>query len=111
MVYVAEVCFESPKLSPFEKWEIAMSIEGLIIWLIVGGVAGWLASLIMKSGALRLTGHHLVDTVITGIIGAFVGGWLLGAFGVSVGSGIVGSIVSAFIGAVVFIFGLGLIKR
>ena len=88
-----------------------MSIEGLIIWLIVGGVAGWLASMIMKSGGLRLTGNHLVDTIITGIIGAFVGGWLLGVLGVSIGSGIVGSIISALIGAIVFIFGLGLIKR
>lgn len=88
-----------------------MTIEGLIIWLIVGAVAGWLASQIMKSGGLSLTGNHLVDTIITGIIGAFVGGWLLGLLGVSFGGGIIGSIISALIGAVVFIFGLGLIKR
>ena len=88
-----------------------MTIEGLIIWLIVGAVAGWLASQIMKSGGLKLTGNQLVDTIITGIIGAFVGGWLLGLLGVSFGGGIIGSIISALIGAVVFIFGLGLIKR
>jgi uncharacterized membrane protein YeaQ/YmgE (transglycosylase-associated protein family) len=88
-----------------------MSLESLIIWLVVGGVAGWLASQIMKSGGLRLTGNHLVDTIITGIIGAFVGGWLLGALGVSFGPGIIGAIISALIGAVVFIFGLGLIRR
>ena len=88
-----------------------MALESLVIWLVVGGIAGWLASLIMKSGGLRLTGNHIVDTIITGIIGAFVGGWLLGVLGVSVGGGLVGAIISALIGAIVFIFGLGLIKR
>lgn len=88
-----------------------MSLQSLAIWLIVGGVAGWLASQIMKSGGLRLTGNHLVDTIITGIIGAFIGGWLLGFLGVSLGGGIVGAILSAMIGAVALIFGLGLIKR
>ena len=88
-----------------------MSLESLIIWLVVGGIAGWLASQIMKSGGLRLTGNHLVDTIITGIIGAFVGGLLLGVLGVSLGGGIIGEIISALIGAVVFIFGLGLIRR
>jgi uncharacterized membrane protein YeaQ/YmgE (transglycosylase-associated protein family) len=52
-----------------------MSLETLIVWLIVGGVAGWLATLIMKSGGLRLTGNHLADTIITGIIGAFSVRW------------------------------------
>ncbi len=88
-----------------------MSAESLIIWLIVGGVAGWLASLVMNRGGLSLTGNHLVDTIITGIIGAFVGGWLLGVLGVHIGSGLVGAVISALIGAVVFIFGLGLIRR
>ena len=88
-----------------------MSLETLVIWLIVGGIAGWLASQIMKKGGLRLTGNHLVDTIITGIIGAFLGGWLLGLLGVSIGGGIVGAIITALIGAVVFIFGLGLIRR
>ena len=53
-----------------------MALESLIIWLIVGAVAGWLASQIMKRGGLALTGNALVDSIITGIIGAFVGGWL-----------------------------------
>ena len=88
-----------------------MSLESIVIWLIVGGVAGWLASQIMKSGGLGLTGNHVADTIITGIIGAFVGGWLLGVLGVSIGGGLVGSIISAVIGAVVLIFGLGLLRR
>lgn len=88
-----------------------MALESLIIWLIVGAVAGWLASQIMKRGGLALTGNALVDSIITGIIGAFVGGWLLGLLGIGFGGGIVGSIISALIGAIVFIFGLGLIRR
>jgi uncharacterized membrane protein YeaQ/YmgE (transglycosylase-associated protein family) len=88
-----------------------MALQTLIIWLIIGAVAGWLASQIMKSGGLRLTGNHLVDTTITGIIGAFVGGWLLNVLGVYLGGGIIGEILRALIGACVFIFGLGMIKR
>ena len=88
-----------------------MGLESLIIWLIVGGVAGWIASQIMKGGGLALTGNPLVDNIITGIIGAFVGGWLLSTLGISIGGGLVGSIINAVIGAMLFIFGLGLIKR
>ena len=88
-----------------------MSLETLIIWLIVGGIAGWLAGQIMKSGGLRLTGNQIADTIITGIIGAFLGGWLLSVLGVSIGGGLIGSIISALVGAIVLIFGLGLIKR
>lgn len=87
-----------------------MALESLIIWLIVGGVAGWLAGLVMKGG-LALTGNAIVDNIITGIIGAVVGGWLLGVLGVGLGGGLVGAIISALIGAIVFIFGLGLIRR
>ena len=85
-------------------------LQTLIIWLIVGGVAGWLASQIMKGGGLALTGNTLVDNIITGIIGAFVGGWLLGALGLFP-AGLVGAIISAVIGAIVFVFGLGLLRR
>ncbi|MFM2422927.1 MAG: hypothetical protein RL291_1457, partial [Pseudomonadota bacterium] len=54
-----------------------MALEQIVIWLVVGGVAGWLASMIMNRGGLKITGNHLVDTIITGIAGAFIGGWLL----------------------------------
>ena len=88
-----------------------MSLDALVIWLIVGGVAGFIASQIMKSGGLRLTGNHIVDTIVTGIIGALVGGFLLSALGVSFGGGLIGSIMSAVLGAMAFIFGLRLINR
>jgi uncharacterized membrane protein YeaQ/YmgE (transglycosylase-associated protein family) len=88
-----------------------MSLESLIIWLVVGGVAGVLAGMIMKSGGLNVTGNNLVDTIITGIIGAIIGGFLLGILGVSIGGGLVGSIISAVIGAMALIFGLRVLKR
>lgn len=88
-----------------------MTAEALIIWLVVGGIAGWLAGMMMKSGGLNVTGNHVVNTIITGLIGAVIGGWLLGILNVPLGGGIVGAIISAVIGAVVLIFGLRLINR
>ncbi len=75
-----------------------MSGEMILIWLIVGAVAGWLAGMIVKGG-----GFGLIGDIIVGIIGAFIGGWLFGQMGVSVGAGLVGTIVTATIGAVVLL--------
>jgi uncharacterized membrane protein YeaQ/YmgE (transglycosylase-associated protein family) len=72
-----------------------MSAELLLIWLLVGAVAGWLAGMIVKGG-----GFGLVGDIIVGIIGAFVGGWLLTRLGVSIGTGVVSVIATATIGAV-----------
>jgi uncharacterized membrane protein YeaQ/YmgE (transglycosylase-associated protein family) len=88
-----------------------MDIQTLVLWLIIGGVAGFLAGMIMKSGGLALTGNTIVDNIITGIIGAVIGGWLLGGLGLSIGAGIVGAIINAVIGAVILIFGLRLLRR
>jgi uncharacterized membrane protein YeaQ/YmgE (transglycosylase-associated protein family) len=75
-----------------------MSAEMLIIWLVVGAVAGWLAGMIVKGGGLGLIGD-----IVVGIIGAFIGGWLFGQMGISAGAGLVGAIVTATIGAVVLL--------
>lgn len=88
-----------------------MAIETLIVWMIVGAVAGILANMIMKGGGLKLTGNSLVDNIITGMVGALVGGWLLGVLKISIGSGIAAAVISALIGSCVLIFGLRLIKR
>ncbi len=72
-----------------------MSNEMILIWLIVGAVAGWLAGMIVKGG-----GFGLVGDIIVGIVGAFVGGWLLTQLGVSIGTGLVSVIATATIGAV-----------
>ncbi len=83
-----------------------MPLETIIIWLVVGAIAGWLAGTIVRGG-----GFGLVGDIIIGIIGAFIGGWLLPRLGVSLGVGIVSVIASATIGAIVLIVILRLIRR
>jgi len=79
----------------------------LLTWLIVGLVAGVLASMLMGG-----TGYGLIGDIIIGIVGAFVGGWLFDRLGVnSPFSGLAGTIFTAFIGAVVLLFLLRLIRR
>jgi uncharacterized membrane protein YeaQ/YmgE (transglycosylase-associated protein family) len=80
--------------------------ETLLIWLIVGAVAGWLASTIVSGGGLGLVGD-----IVVGILGAFIGGWLLPKFGIHFGVGIVAIIVSATIGAIVLLLILRLVRR
>ncbi len=79
----------------------------LLTWLIVGLIAGVLASLVMGG-----TGYGLIGDIIIGIVGAFVGGWLFTQLGVtSPIGGLAGVIFVAFIGAVVLLFLLRLIRR
>jgi uncharacterized membrane protein YeaQ/YmgE (transglycosylase-associated protein family) len=79
---------------------------GFLIWIIVGLVAGVLASMVMGG-----TGYGLVGDIIIGIVGAFVGGWLFSQLGVSTPfGGLPGTIFVAFIGAVVLLFVLRLIR-
>ena len=79
----------------------------LLTWLIVGLVAGVLASLVMGG-----TGFGIVGDIVIGIVGAFVGGWLFRTLGVSspIG-GLAGVILVAFIGAVVLLFVIRLVRR
>lgn len=83
-----------------------MAGHGIIAWLIIGAVAGWLAGLIVRGG-----GYGIIGDIVVGIIGAVVFGWLFGASGIAVGSGMIGSIIAAVIGAVILIFVLRLISR
>ena len=79
----------------------------IITWLVVGLVAGLLASLVMGG-----TGYGLVGDIIIGILGAFVGGWLMRVLGTSMPvGGLAGIILVAFIGAVVLLFVLRVIRR
>lgn len=71
---------------------------GLIAWLVVGLIAGWLAGQFMRGG-----GYGMVGDIIVGIVGAFIGGFVLNAMGIAGSAGFVGSIVVAFIGAVILI--------
>jgi len=72
---------------------------GLLVWLIVGLIAGWAAGQFMKGGCCGLIGDMIV-----GIIGAFIGGALFGFLMPGTTVGILGSIVVAFVGAVILIF-------
>ena len=71
---------------------------GLLAWLIVGAVAGFLAGQVMKGG-----GYGLIGDILMGIIGAFVGGFVASLLGFGGTMGIIGTTVVAFIGACIFI--------
>ncbi len=78
----------------------------ILIWAVVGAVAGWLAATIIRGG-----GFGLIGDIVVGIIGAFIGGWLLPRLGVHLGAGLVPVIASATIGAIVLLLALRLIRR
>ncbi|MGH8436948.1 MAG: GlsB/YeaQ/YmgE family stress response membrane protein [Pseudomonas sp.] len=78
----------------------------LILFLIIGAVAGWIAGKLMQGG-----GFGLVGNLVVGIVGAVIGGHLFSYLGVSAGGGVIGSLLTAVIGAVVLLFIVGLIKK
>lgn len=84
---------------------MAFDFVSLIIFLIVGLIAGWLADVAVKDVSFGLLGH-----LIIGVIGAFIGGFLFGLIGIGSG-GIVWAIISAFVGAVVLLLIIKLIRK
>ena len=83
-----------------------MPVETLLIWLVIGAVAGLLAGLLVRGG-----GFGLIGDIVVGIVGAFFGGWLLPQLGINLGVGYVPVIISATIGAVVLLLILRVIRR
>ncbi|HET6928138.1 MAG TPA: GlsB/YeaQ/YmgE family stress response membrane protein [Hyphomicrobiaceae bacterium] len=83
-----------------------MAPEIIIIWLVIGAVAGWLAGQIVKGG-----GFGLVGDIVIGIIGAVIAGWLLPRIGLYIGGGFIAEVVNAAIGAVILLFVARLVKR
>ena len=83
-----------------------MDAQGIIVWLIVGAIAGWLAGMVVKGG-----GFGLIGDIIVGIIGALIAGWLLPQIGIAIGGGFIAAIINAFIGAVILLIIVRLIKR
>ena len=83
-----------------------MRVETIIIWLIVGAIAGWLAGQVVKGG-----GYGLIGDIIVGIIGAVIAGWLLPRLGIYIGAGFIAAIIDAFIGAVILLIILRLVRR
>jgi len=80
--------------------------NNIIILLVVGAIAGWLAGNVMRGG-----GFGLVGDIVVGIVGAFLGAWIFSSLGVSAGGGILGLLITAFVGAVVLLLLIRLIKR
>lgn len=78
-----------------------------LIYIIVGGIAGWLASILMRTNAQQ----GILLNIIVGIIGGFIGGWLLPMLGVSLGAGWVGFLLTALIGAIVLLAIVNLFRR
>ena len=80
--------------------------HGIIAWLIIGAIAGWLAGKVVEG-----SGFGLIIDIVVGIIGAVIGGYLAGVLGIAVGGGLISSIIVAVIGAVILLFILRLFKR
>lgn len=78
----------------------------LIIFLVIGAVAGWLAGMLIKGGGLGLIGN-----IVVGIVGSFIGGFLFNQLGISAGGGLLGSIITATVGAAVLLLIISLVRR
>jgi uncharacterized membrane protein YeaQ/YmgE (transglycosylase-associated protein family) len=83
-----------------------LSGEGIIVILVVGLVAGWIASKVVSG-----TGLGLIGDIVVGIIGAFIAGWLFPKLGIGLGVGIIREIIDAAIGAIILLVIIKLVKR
>lgn len=83
-----------------------MGLSALIVIIVIGGIAGWLAGMIVKG-----YGFGLVGNIVVGIVGAFLAGLLFPRIGLGMGGGMIGSIIHATVGAVILLFVIKLVKR
>jgi uncharacterized membrane protein YeaQ/YmgE (transglycosylase-associated protein family) len=83
-----------------------MTLESLLIFLLIGAIAGWLAGVIVKG-----YGFGLVGNILVGVIGSFIGGWLFAQFHLIHGGGYVGAVIGATIGAILLLLLVRLIRR
>lgn len=81
----------------------------IIVWIIVGALAGWIASMIMKTDASM----GALANIVVGIIGALIGGWVVGLFGIDVVDGAlrIESILTAILGACILLAILKAVRR
>ena len=82
-----------------------MDITSLLIFLLIGAIAGWIAGSVMKG-----KGYGIIGNMVIGIIGAVIGGFIFGLLGISAG-GLIGSLITATVGAIALIFVIRLIKK
>ncbi|MDE0770555.1 MAG: GlsB/YeaQ/YmgE family stress response membrane protein [Opitutaceae bacterium] len=83
-----------------------MDLDQIIIFLIIGGVAGWLAGLIFKGDGFGILGN-----IVIGVLGAVLGGRLFGILGISFGGETIAPVITATVGAIVLLFLIGLVKK
>jgi uncharacterized membrane protein YeaQ/YmgE (transglycosylase-associated protein family) len=84
-----------------------MSNESILMMIVIGGVAGWLAGLVMRG-----SGYGIVGDIVVGLLGAFIGNWLLRALNLSInlGTPVLNRIVVSLIGALALMFVVGLLR-
>jgi uncharacterized membrane protein YeaQ/YmgE (transglycosylase-associated protein family) len=82
-----------------------LGIQSILVFLIVGAIAGWLAGVIVKG-----FGFGLLGNIVVGVVGAFIAGWLLPQLGFGVGGGILWAIIHATIGAVILLILLRIVR-
>ncbi|WP_440198182.1 GlsB/YeaQ/YmgE family stress response membrane protein [Anaerocolumna jejuensis] len=83
-------------------------ISNIIIWIILGGISGWIASKIMKKDSQMGVGMN----ILVGVVGAFIGGWLAGVFGWGPATGLnIWSFIVSIVGAVILLFIISLFKQ
>jgi len=80
--------------------------SGILVLLLVGLVAGWLAGQIVRG-----RGFGLIGDLIVGVIGAFIGNWIFASLGIFIGMGLIGAVISATIGAVILVAIIRLVRR
>jgi uncharacterized membrane protein YeaQ/YmgE (transglycosylase-associated protein family) len=81
-----------------------MPVQSIIVWLIVGAIAGWLAGKVVRGG-----GFGLIGDIVVGIIGAVIAGYLFPYFHINLGAGFIAAVIDAFIGAVILLIILRLV--
>ncbi len=82
-----------------------MGTESIIVFLLIGAVAGWLAGLIVKG-----YGFGILGNIVVGIVGAFIAGWLFPTVGLAFGGGVLAAIIHATIGAVLLLVLIRLVR-
>lgn len=83
-----------------------MTLDQLVVWIVVGGLAGILADAFVSRIKVGLLG-----AIVIGILGAMIGGWLFGALGISVGAGLAADVFVASIGAILLLLVLRGLRR
>jgi len=83
-----------------------MGIESLVVFIIVGAIAGWLAGLIVNG-----FGFGLIGNIVVGIVGALIASWLFPTLGFAIGGGILAAIIHSTIGAVILLVLIKLVKQ